>query len=1374
MMWLLSIFVCGFYLTYCNSYDCCKTPETDLCQLFPKPCYKGGRHPEIKNCPGNIFATADRGMLTKAVYWNEPSAIDDEDGSVKLIMITSGSKMSGDTFEKYFVIGYFARDSDGNTASCSFTISVTVVHCPSLRLSHAAKVTCNHGDERYGTVCHIDCRSGFSRIGVSQIECQANGEWSDIIPTCIAVRCPALPPKTKTLNYACTAYFEFGSECLLLCLPGFVIPQGESRVKLCRSDGKWQGSFPKCIDKFQPEISHCVPFAYGIADENSTSGIIDWKEPTVFDNDKSTVLKRSSNIFPGDRIEAGTHRVTYSAIDQAKNTARPCTVTLLMKVLSCPRLYNNYYMSVTCPWGYQYGGECQFSCRNGSELIGTNTSKCIKIETDIYARWDFDEQPYCKVHRRCVDLPSPPKNGAVVCDTWLDGRFCQVQCQNGYDFQPGYRFYDILVCGGNGQWEPEDVLPIPDCSKTYMVKEASFKLYASFYYDGDCTDPVVQQSIRKNNIDDFPKSKFNYSCSQYKSQCRVENVQIICGARNRKRSAEMKITMDIVIDSEEFQTDQSFMDIQSSMMSALSNESSNGSFEITLGDNITLKATDLTAERVAFKCSNNTFPSYTTSSCVECPAGTHYSTSLQTCLQCPKGHYQPLEGQPECLQCPDETTTEQIGAKYVEECLESCLPGYWSQTGVTPCSPCPQGSHAEDYGSSVCVACPSSQTTLMRGSSNASDCTHFDIFLSSNVSKAIMDIDFAQEKTGIILSAWLRFPVGSNTTSPSLQFHKSESWFKTIWVKHKYMPDSGNNFSVTIDHKDWTFVLYSINLEEFSRINESTSKLKITGPLIVSQLNIWSSNYTEGEIHNRSHHCIINETGDILPWKDWEMARLEGSFIQIPSLCDDTNECDEHPCGDNTCFNELDGFSCVCKPGYRGQHCEENINECLTNICLNNSTCVDKVNEYMCVCPPNYKGKFCEFLFLNGNWGKWDEWSSCSETCGNGTKTRKRYCNNPAPYNGGHICSGNDTEITDCFVEDCPVCTILEAPSNGSLNCTGSPETGFNCSISCNRGFDFDEGVKPFYECGPNTFFLWDFKTSDNPDGNLPTCNPTKESEELSASFMVLYEDLHCDEQNRENIKSEIEAVVGVFLEEIPCTQRGTCNVSDVNILSCGKESTRKKRSVEEKQITAGFNVKFMCSTIQFDSELCVKDLIDAVRSFKNSSLIHKLSVNVSETTYEIDVNQTGVRGEVRCDTGYISSGVYCVPCGVGNFFANGECNKCEYGFYQNELAQTVCKSCPTGTTTPGRASRGPLSCSVMMILQENHDELYTGVGLSIGTLIVVVAIVAALIFKFRNMEFKLGQNGVKVQKKYSQVDAFNFNEQEVEGVALCTIKKTR
>lgn len=48
----------------------------------------------------------------------------------------------------------------------------------------------------------------------------------------------------------------------------------------------------------------------------------------------------------------------------------------------------------------------------------------------------------------------------------------------------------------------------------------------------------------------------------------------------------------------------------------------------------------------------------------------------------------------------------------------------------------------------------------------------------------------------------------------------------------------------------------------------------------------------------------------------------------------------------------------------------------------------------------------------------------------------------------------------------------------------------------------------------------------------------------------------------------------------------------------------------------------------------------------------------------------------------------------MGNFFLDGLCRKCEYGFYQDELGQTGCKQCPPGTTTPGRASREAESCS--------------------------------------------------------------------------------
>ena len=42
--------------------------------------------------------------------------------------------------------------------------------------------------------------------------------------------------------------------------------------------------------------------------------------------------------------------------------------------------------------------------------------------------------------------------------------------------------------------------------------------------------------------------------------------------------------------------------------------------------------------------------------------------------------------------------------------------------------------------------------------------------------------------------------------------------------------------------------------------------------------------------------------------------------------------------------------------------------------------------------------------------GRWSEWSTCSKTCGAGSKTRT--CTNPVPVNDGEKCEGKFTE--DC------------------------------------------------------------------------------------------------------------------------------------------------------------------------------------------------------------------------------------------------------------------------------------------------------------------------------------------------------------------------
>ncbi|XP_056012799.1 protocadherin-9-like isoform X2 [Ostrea edulis] len=62
----------------------------------------------------------------------------------------------------------------------------------------------------------------------------------------------------------------------------------------------------------------------------------------------------------------------------------------------------------------------------------------------------------------------------------------------------------------------------------------------------------------------------------------------------------------------------------------------------------------------------------------------------------------------------------------------------------------------------------------------------------------------------------------------------------------------------------------------------------------------------------------------------------------------------------------------------------------------------------------------------HGEWGTWDTWNSCSVTCGGGTKTRSRECDNPSPHNGGNTCGYpgpyTDTETVNCNTLDCFIC----------------------------------------------------------------------------------------------------------------------------------------------------------------------------------------------------------------------------------------------------------------------------------------------------------------------------------------------------------------
>ncbi|KAJ7986237.1 hypothetical protein DPEC_G00337870 [Dallia pectoralis] len=73
-------------------------------------------------------------------------------------------------------------------------------------------------------------------------------------------------------------------------------------------------------------------------------------------------------------------------------------------------------------------------------------------------------------------------------------------------------------------------------------------------------------------------------------------------------------------------------------------------------------------------------------------------------------------------------------------------------------------------------------------------------------------------------------------------------------------------------------------------------------------------------------------------------------------------------CGDEirnyTCFNAGNctekALSCDCLPGFTGHRCEQEIDECKSNPCLNGGYCRNLINKYHCLCEMSFAGDNCQ------------------------------------------------------------------------------------------------------------------------------------------------------------------------------------------------------------------------------------------------------------------------------------------------------------------------------------------------------------------------------------------------------------------------------
>uniref|UniRef100_A0A8C7QX43 Thrombospondin-1 n=1 Tax=Oncorhynchus mykiss TaxID=8022 RepID=A0A8C7QX43_ONCMY len=102
---------------------------------------------------------------------------------------------------------------------------------------------------------------------------------------------------------------------------------------------------------------------------------------------------------------------------------------------------------------------------------------------------------------------------------------------------------------------------------------------------------------------------------------------------------------------------------------------------------------------------------------------------------------------------------------------------------------------------------------------------------------------------------------------------------------------------------------------------------------------------------------------------------------------------------------------------------------------------------------------------IDGVWGPWSLWDTCSVTCGGGFQTRQRLCNNPTPKYGGKECQGDGKTSQLCGKEDCPIDGCLSNPCFAGAKCTSFDDGSWKCG-ACPVGYTGDGiNCKDIDEC---------------------------------------------------------------------------------------------------------------------------------------------------------------------------------------------------------------------------------------------------------------------------------------------------------------------
>ncbi|XP_022103007.1 sushi, von Willebrand factor type A, EGF and pentraxin domain-containing protein 1-like [Acanthaster planci] len=206
------------------------------------------QHPVFLSCPRPIPKEADDALTSAEVCWQAPKADDNVPSGLTVTQILGlppCSRFSQGTH----TIKYQARDAQGNTADCVFSVTVRVITCSGLEPKVGLIIDCPSGHIK-GASCTFQCDVGYRRLGGNSATCLSSGSWSSPQPTCEILRCQKLdPPAHGDFRDSRPCGDTFGSWCYFDCDVGYSITGSPARLCVAERGGTgafWDGTVTEC------------------------------------------------------------------------------------------------------------------------------------------------------------------------------------------------------------------------------------------------------------------------------------------------------------------------------------------------------------------------------------------------------------------------------------------------------------------------------------------------------------------------------------------------------------------------------------------------------------------------------------------------------------------------------------------------------------------------------------------------------------------------------------------------------------------------------------------------------------------------------------------------------------------------------------------------------------------------------------------------------------------------------------------------------------------------------------------------------------------------------------------------------------------------